>query len=132
MMGLLSHHRGDRGQALVEFALIIPLFVLVVMGLFDVGRAVFNYNTVANAAREAARVAVVNQDPVAIRTAAKEAGTGLGLTDGDITLGACAAQDCPFSVTVTFDYEPTTPLIGQLFNPTLSSTAVMPVEFENP
>ena len=37
-----------------------------------------------------------------------------------------------FSVTVTFDYTPSTPLIGDLFNPTLSSTAVMPVEYENP
>lgn len=110
----------------------IPIFILLLVGLFDIGRAVWNYSTVANAAREGARVAVVNQDPIAIRSAAKQAGTGLGLQDADITLGACAVQECMFSVTVTFDYTPSTPLIGDLFNPTLSSTAVMPVEYENP
>jgi Flp pilus assembly protein TadG len=133
MMRAIIRRRPDaKGQTLVEFALVVPIFVLVVLGLFDIGRAVFNYSTVANAARQAARVAVVNQDQDAIRAAAKQAGTGLGLTDADITIAACADLDCPFSVTVTYDYEPATPVIGRLFNPTLESTAVMPVEFENP
>lgn len=127
----VPRHR-PRGQALVEFALIVPLFILIVVGLFDAGRAVFNYSTVSNAAREAARVAIVNQDETAIRAAAKTAGTGLGLTDADISLGSCLDKGCPYSVTVTYDFEAATPLIGQLFNPTLSSTAVMPVEYENP
>jgi hypothetical protein len=35
-------------------------------------------------------------------------------------------------VTVTYDYEPVTPLIGSLINLTLTSTAVMPLEYENP
>lgn len=132
MIRLFRAGRQARGQSLVEFALVVPIFVLIVLGIFDVGRAVFNYSTVANAAREGAREAVVNQDAVAVRAAAKDAGIGLGLTDADITLAPCAAQDCPYSVTVTYDYEPVTPLIGPLFNPTLSSTAVMPVEFKNP
>lgn len=122
---------GDRGQALVEFALVIPIFILLLVGLFDIGRAVWNYSTVANAAREAVRVAVVNQDQATIRAAAIEAGVSLGLTDADITLGACASQECPYSVTVTYDYDPATPVLG-FFNPTLSSTAVMPLEYENP
>lgn len=125
-------NRADRGQSLVEFAIVVPIFILVLVGLFDIGRAVWNYSTVANAAREAARVAVVNQDPDAVRTAAKEAGSGLGLEDADITLGECFLQECLYSVTVDFDYTPSTPLIGNLFDPTLSSTAVMPVEYENP
>lgn len=124
--------RRARGQTLVEFALVVPIFLLIVLGLFDVGRAVFNYNTVANAAREGARVAIVNQDADAVRAATKKAGTGLSLTDADVTLDSCGQQGCPFSVTVTFDYQPATPLIGEIFNPTLTSTAVMPVEFENP
>lgn len=53
------------GQALVEFAFIFPLIALLVFGFIDVGRAVFTANTLTNAAREAARVAAVNQvDPV--------------------------------------------------------------------
>jgi Flp pilus assembly protein TadG len=58
--------RGHRGQALVEFAFVFPIIALIAFGFIDVGRAVFQYNTLTNAAREAARVAVVNQvDPVA-------------------------------------------------------------------
>jgi Flp pilus assembly protein TadG len=83
---------GSRGQALVEFALVVPIFVLLLVGLFDIGRAVWNYNTVANAAREAARVAVVNQDQTVIREAAKTAGVSLSLEDADITLNPCTDQ----------------------------------------
>jgi Flp pilus assembly protein TadG len=54
---------GERsaGQGLMEFALVLPLIVLLVTGAVDVGRAVFAYNTLANAARHGARVAAVNQ-----------------------------------------------------------------------
>jgi Flp pilus assembly protein TadG len=53
--------RRSRGQALVEFALIFPVLVLLLLGIFEVGRLVFAYNTLGNAAREGARVAAVNQ-----------------------------------------------------------------------
>ena len=54
------------GQALVEFAFIFPLIALLAFGFIDIGRAVFTYNTLTNASREAVRVAAVNQlDPVA-------------------------------------------------------------------
>ena len=49
----------SRGQSLVEFALILPIFFVVVFGLIDGARLVFAYNTVAQAARDAARTAAV-------------------------------------------------------------------------
>lgn len=53
------------GQALVEFAFIFPLIALLAFAFIDIGRAVFTQNTLGNAAREASRVAAVNQlDPV--------------------------------------------------------------------
>jgi TadE-like protein len=56
--------RRAKGQALVEFAFIFPLIALIAFGFIDVGRAVFTANTLTNAARQAARVAAVNQiDP---------------------------------------------------------------------
>ena len=54
--------RDRRGQGLVEFALVFPVFLLIMFGLFDVGRAVFAFNEITNAAREGARLAIVNQD----------------------------------------------------------------------
>lgn len=49
-----------RGQALTEFALVIPLFLVVALATFDVGRVVWANNAVANAAREAVRQAIVH------------------------------------------------------------------------
>ncbi|HEX9044179.1 MAG TPA: TadE/TadG family type IV pilus assembly protein [Candidatus Limnocylindrales bacterium] len=53
--------RPERGQTLVEFALVIPIVFMIFSGIFDLGRAVYAYNTIANAARQGARVAAVNQ-----------------------------------------------------------------------
>jgi hypothetical protein len=50
----------DQGQALIEFALVIPVLLLLIVGLFDVGRAIVEENTLAFAAREATRYAIVH------------------------------------------------------------------------
>jgi len=47
-------------QALVEFALVLPIFLLVITGLIDVARAVWEENTLAYAAREGSRYAIVH------------------------------------------------------------------------
>jgi hypothetical protein len=49
-----------RGQALVETALILPLFLVLMMGLLDLGRAIWATTSLASAAREAARFAIVH------------------------------------------------------------------------
>jgi Flp pilus assembly protein TadG len=54
-------YRGEtrsRGQELVEFAIIVPFLILVVIGVLDLGRAFFSAITIANAAREGARYAI--------------------------------------------------------------------------
>ena len=55
-----AFHRGDHAQALVEFAFVLPIFLLVVTGLIDVARAVWEENTLAYAAREGTRYAIVH------------------------------------------------------------------------
>jgi hypothetical protein len=50
----------QRGQSLVEFALLLPLMLLIITGLFDVARAVWQENTLAYAAREGTRYAIVH------------------------------------------------------------------------
>jgi hypothetical protein len=53
---------GERplGQSLVEFALVFPIFFAILIGMVDVGRAVWANNAIANASREAARYATVH------------------------------------------------------------------------
>lgn len=47
--------RRSRGQSLVEFALVIPIFLLIVFALIDMGRLVYINNALAEGAREGAR-----------------------------------------------------------------------------
>jgi Flp pilus assembly protein TadG len=51
-----------KGQSMVEFALILPVMVLIIAGIFDLGRAFFAAITITNAAREGARYGTLNQD----------------------------------------------------------------------
>jgi hypothetical protein len=51
---------GERGQSLVEFALLLPVMLLIITGLFDLARAVWQENTLAYAAREGTRYAIVH------------------------------------------------------------------------
>lgn len=48
----------QKAQALIEFALVSPVLLLLLFGIVDVGRAIFYYDTINHAAREGARAAV--------------------------------------------------------------------------
>ncbi|HZP97307.1 MAG TPA: TadE family protein [Candidatus Limnocylindria bacterium] len=50
----------ESGQSLIEFALVLPLLLLIITGLFDVARATWQENTLAYAAREGTRYAIVH------------------------------------------------------------------------
>jgi Flp pilus assembly protein TadG len=53
----------QRGVALVEFALVLPLILLLLLGMIDVGKALNYWNDETHLANEAARYAVVNNNP---------------------------------------------------------------------
>ena len=74
----------ERGQTLVEFALILPIFVLVLVGIFDGGRLVFSYHTVNNAAREGGREATVNQTITDIQARAAQHAVALDIAPSDV------------------------------------------------
>lgn len=55
-----ARSRRSRGQALVEFALVAPLFFLLVFAIIEAGRFILYYETLSNATREGARYAIVH------------------------------------------------------------------------
>src|SRR6266699_2915884 len=65
----------DRGAVAVEFALLLPMLLLLLFGIIDFGRALNAQITLTQAAREGARLASLNQPNVVSRTQA--AATGL-------------------------------------------------------
>jgi hypothetical protein len=52
--------RRTRGQALVEFSLVAPMFFILLFGIIEAGRFIFYYETLSHATREGARYAIVN------------------------------------------------------------------------
>jgi hypothetical protein len=55
----MARSRGAGGQTLVEFALVLPIFIFLIFGLIDMGRFAYLNSTLSQAAREATRVAAV-------------------------------------------------------------------------
>ncbi len=85
-----SRTTGERGQALLEVAMTLPLLLLVAVGIFEFGRAYQTWQILTNAAREGARIAVlpgIDDDAVEERVQEyMEAGLLTGADDADITI----------------------------------------------
>ncbi len=120
--------RADRGQAAVELALVLPVVLLLVLAALQVGLVARDVVLVEHAAREAARAAAVDDDPVAVRRAALE---GSGLSGDRLDLHQ-RGRDGPGSrVTVTVRYRSPTdvPLVGRLLGDrTIEASVTMRVE----
>jgi Flp pilus assembly protein TadG len=140
--------RRSPGQSLVEFALVLPIFLLVVVALVDLGRGVFAYNSITNGAREAARLAIVNQDPALVlargvgqvaiaETASPSVSVTYRVPTPNVdprTNPACTPINVGCIAVVTFEttFRPVTPLISSFLFPAgvkLTAVSTMPVEF---
>jgi Flp pilus assembly protein TadG len=144
----------SRGQSLVEFALVLPIFLVLVMAVFDLGLSVFAYNSITNAAREGARLAIVNQDTAKVSLrATSQAAVARSMTvvinyyqpksDGTPdTSKACPypsttyiSVGCLAVVTFQGSYRPITPVIGNILfknGVTFTAKTVLPVEYSCP
>jgi len=122
-----------RGQALVEFTMLAPLFFLTVFGVIDFGRALYTQMTLQHALREAGRFAVTGRhltDPNnpnqtlsrvnSIKLIAKNAAAGLDIVNLTISSvnGGSGSAGGPLdvmTVSLTTDLKLITPLIGKFF-----------------
>jgi len=82
--------RRREGQALVEFALIVPIFLLLVLGVFEFGRAWNVYQVLTDAAREGARLTVLGNSWTA-QQRADTAGAKINYNLGQAALDTAAA-----------------------------------------
>ncbi len=114
----------QEGQATVEFALILPLVVFLLLAVIQTALIVRDYVAVVHAAREAARAASVDREPGAARVAARRV-----LRDARVTVGDRPPVGEPIRVEVTVKSHTDLPMVGLLFpDPVLRATAVMRVE----
>jgi Flp pilus assembly protein TadG len=75
-----------RGAAIVEFALVVPVVLAILIGILESAWLAKVYLTVANATREGARSASLGKPTATVRTRIKNAATPLTIADGNITL----------------------------------------------
>lgn len=114
------------GQSLVEFAIVVPLLVLVIVGIFELGRAFFAYIAITNAAREGVRMYTFTPDKTTVNqineTVTTEIGSATAVdpdniasiniscgivnnpVNNDTDLDNCPSEE-PITVTVTYSHE---------------------------
>ncbi len=79
--------RGNRGQAVVEFAFVLPLLLLVCFGITEFGRAWMTMNIITSAAREGVRLAVVTAPNIpAVEQRVRNVCGAAGVTPSAITV----------------------------------------------
>ena len=105
--------RRTQGQSLIEFALLIPLVILLFTMLIDIGRTVFLYSTLSNAAREGTRYAIVHPavteaDRADIENRTKEYVAGLRPEDVVVVV-TLPGTDGYVNVETRYCYQPITP-----------------------
>lgn len=117
-----THHRAERGAAAVEFALLLPVLVGLILGIIEFGYAFFVWGNVAGAAREGARNYSITKNETQAKSAAKSAFPDL--VDGDISItpapSSCKAPDSA-TVTVTYSYSTLTGLLEAITGATTLS-----------
>lgn len=102
------------GQSLIEFAITIPLLLILLVGIFDLGRASFYYSAITNSAREGARYGIINPDgSTAIKDIVKDYSFGIDPDDLDITVTIDPILNT-ITVNVNYKFIPATPLIASL------------------
>lgn len=121
------------GQGLVEFTLTLPLLVLIMVGVLDLGRLYFAAMTVTNAAREGARYGAANPAAAsAIAARAQNEAYGSIITPGELTVSTptfpsgCALGN-PIRVSVTYNFQLITTYIFGGGTIPLSASNQMPV-----
>jgi Flp pilus assembly protein TadG len=133
----------DRGSTLVEFSLVAFMFIMILLGVVEMGRMVLVYTTVANAARAGARYAIVHggdrtgsgvngpsgpgsttQIQTVVQNFASAGLVNVSNLNVNVTYpnGANTAGS-PVSVTVSYTYDPLIPFFSTLLNTTIGSTS---------
>jgi hypothetical protein len=106
--------KGEGGQSLVEFALVLPIFLLVLFAIIDFGMAFHAWLTVSNSAREGARVGAVGAPATEIEQRVRDTAESIG---DDVVVTVTNAEGLPGEsvvVDVSYEYTLITPLTDVL------------------
>lgn len=125
--------KNEKGASAVEFALILPILIILIFGVFEFAIAFNNYITITHAAREGVRKAAVDLFNPDLKDYIKEMAFPLALTDDDIVIGFEGDEadpppiGDPVSVEITYNFGISIPLVGSWEVP-LKNKAIMRLE----
>ncbi len=104
----------ERGTAIVELALVLPVLLLLVFGTIDFGRAIYINTALANAARDGARYGMIDPNNTScIKTQAIKYSSIANLTASGVSVSVPNVNiGQPITVSVQTTYTPITPLIA--------------------
>lgn len=128
--------KSERGQSLVEFALIIPILLMLLFGIVDFGRIFHAYLTIDHAGREGARaVAIGKGDTIATNIILDATSTISGFDASNIIIGQEEVEEdaglkARYTViTLNYNVDFITPFLNSLFKPLpISDTTKMRME----
>jgi Flp pilus assembly protein TadG len=106
MISKFAIFRNNKGNSVIEFALVLPILLLVVFGITEFGRAIMVTNVLNSASREGARLAAVSSvtDSTSIQNRVIEVLTAANVEPGDITVEYSASTKT-VKVSVTNDFQ---------------------------
>lgn len=136
-MALHERRRGsERGQSMVELALLVPLLALILLGLIDFGRVFGAFIVITNAAREGARYGSQypnDIDGMKVRTIREADWSGISLRYDEINvqISGGTAPGQPLALSVMYPYSAVSTLISTFWgggNLMLQARAVMVIQ----
>ena len=122
---------GERGSAALEFAMVLPILLIVTLGLVQAGLFVRDQLVLVEAARAGAREASVTADDGAVRAAVGRTAGVLADADLSVEVTRSGQQGQPVSVRVAYADQVVIPVVGWLFPASvdLSASATLRQEY---
>jgi len=121
----------ERGSAVVEFALVLPIMLLILLALVQIGILARDQLLVVQAARAGAREAAVEPDAGSVRSSVEAAAPGLDPARLDVAVERLGGWGSPVRVTVSYVAAIAVPIAGLFVPPEvrLHASTVMRQEF---
>ena len=122
--------KSEKGASAVEFALILPILIILVFGIVEFGIVFNNYITITHAAREGARIAAVDLNNPDLKNIIIERAFPVQITEDDIVINTPEGTNIggPVEVEITYNISITIPLVGSWDIP-LKNKAIMRLEY---
>ena len=129
----MKFFKNEKGQSLVEFVLVIPLLLIILMAIIEFGFMFNSYIVISNASREGARLASLGGSDVEVEERVELVASSLDISLLSVTITPNEwnrDRGDMVNVSVEYDYQMLSPIISNILSPfvNLESETFMRVE----